>query len=123
MSVLRQRLGAHGEDLAEQVLLKAGMVIIDRNWRCREGEIDLIALDDEQGESTLVFCEVKLRRGTGFGDPLESITAEKVRRLRRTAAAWLRAHPGTGVRIRLDAIGLLATPGRDVEINHLKGVE
>ena len=120
---MRQRLGARGEDLAEQVLLDAGMVIIDRNWRCREGEIDLIALDDEQGESTVVFCEVKLRRGIGFGDPLESITAEKVRRLRRTAAAWLRAHPSSGIRIRLDAIGLLAVPGRDVEINHVKGVE
>lgn len=123
MTGLRQRLGARGEDLAEQVLREAGMVIVDRNWRCREGEIDLIALDEVDGASTLVFCEVKLRRGSGFGSPLEAVTAQKVRRLRRTVAAWLRAHPVAGARVRIDVIGLLARPDQPVQIMHVRGVE
>lgn len=123
MTGLRQRLGARGEDLAEQMLEEAGMVIVDRNWRCREGEIDLVALDEVQGVSTLVFCEVKLRRGIGFGSPLEAVTATKVRRLRQTAAAWLRAHPTIGARIRIDVIGLLARPNQPVQIMHVQGVE
>lgn len=123
MTGLRQRLGARGEDLAEQVLREAGMVIVDRNWRCREGEIDVIALDEVDGASTLVFCEVKLRRGSGFGSPLEAVTAQKVRRLRRTVAAWLRAHPVAGARVRIDVIGLLARPDQPVQIMHVRGVE
>jgi putative endonuclease len=123
MSGLRQRLGAHGEELAEQVLLDAGMAIVDRNWRCREGEIDLIAVDEVDETSTIVFCEVKLRRGNGYGHPLEAVTFEKVRRLRRTAAAWLRAHPVIGMEIRIDVIGLLAIPGESMQVVHVRGVE
>lgn len=123
MTGLRQRLGARGEELAEQVLLDAGMAIVDRNWRCREGEIDLIAVDEVSGTSTIVFCEVKLRRGNGFGSPLEAVTFEKVRRLRRTAAAWLREHPAVGIEIRIDVIGLLATPDQPMQVMHVRGVE
>jgi putative endonuclease len=123
MTGVRQRLGAHGEELAEQVLQDAGMVVIDRNWRCREGEIDLIAVDETDGLTTMVFCEVKLRRGVGYGSPLEAVTYEKVRRLRRTAAAWLREHPVVGVGIRIDVIGLLAIPGEPLQVMHVRGVE
>jgi putative endonuclease len=123
MSGLRQRLGARGEELAERVLLDAGMAIVDRNWRCREGEIDLIAVDEVGGKSTVVFCEVKLRRGRGFGSPLEAVTFEKVRRLRRAAAAWLREHPVAGMEIRIDVIGLLAIPDQPIQVTHVRGVE
>lgn len=123
MTGLRQRLGAHGEELAEQVLLDAGMVIVDRNWRCRAGEIDLIAVDEVGDTTTIVFCEVKLRRGSGYGSPLEAVTFEKVRRLRRTAAAWLREHPVVGMAIRIDVIGLLAPPGEPMQVMHVRGVE
>ena len=123
MTGLKQRLGAHGEALAEQVLLDAGMVIVDRNWRCREGEIDLIAADEVDGLATMVFCEVKVRRGLGFGSPLEAVTYEQVRRLRRTAAAWLREHPVVGVGIRIDVIGLLALPDEPLLVLHVRGVE
>lgn len=123
MSGLKQRRGARGEDWAEQVLTEAGMFVIDRNWRCREGEIDLIAIDEVDGESTLVFCEVKYRTGTGFGTPLESITREKVRRLRRAVARWLAERRVSPQRVRLDAIGLLDVPGQEVRITHVRGIE
>lgn len=123
MSGVKQRRGARGEDWAEQVLSEAGMFVIDRNWRCREGEIDLIAIDEVDGESTLVFCEVKYRTGTGFGTPLEAITADKVRRLRRAVARWLTERQVTTPRIRLDAIGLLDVPGQEIRITHVRGIE
>lgn len=123
MTGVKQRRGAQGEQWAEEVLTEAGMVIIDRNWRCRDGEIDLVAIDDVDGAATLVFCEVKYRTGTGFGTPLEAITAEKVRRLRRVAASWLKQRRVTAKRIRLDAIGLLDLPGRPVQISHVRGIE
>ncbi|MDO5499601.1 MAG: YraN family protein [Propionibacteriaceae bacterium] len=123
MSGVKQRAGARGEQWAEEVLTEAGMVIIDRNWRCRAGEIDLVAIDDVEGMSTLVFCEVRYRTGTGFGTPLESITPEKVRRLRQAAAQWLAAHRVRARQIRLDAIGLLELPGRPLQIDHIRGIE
>lgn len=123
MSVVKQRRGARGEDWAEQVLSEAGMFVIDRNWRCREGEIDLIAIDEVDGESTLVFCEVKYRTGTGFGTPLEAITPDKVRRLRRAVGRWLTERQVTARRVRLDAIGLLDVPGQEVQITHVRGIE
>lgn len=123
MTGVKQRLGAQGEEWAEEVLSEAGMFVIDRNWRCREGEIDLIAVDEVDGETILVFCEVKYRTGTGFGTPLEGITHEKVRRLRRAAAMWLRERKVSTRRIRLDAIGILAVRGQDIEVTHVRGIE
>lgn len=122
MTGMKQRLGARGEELAVEHLTNAGLVIVDRNWRCRHGELDIVALDGEADQATLVFCEVKYRTGTGFGSPLEAITASKVRRLRVLAGAWLSAHPAHSVRIRLDAIGILQRPGRQPELTHLQGI-
>ncbi|NNG19529.1 YraN family protein [Naumannella sp. ID2617S] len=122
MTGSRQRLGARGEELAVAHLTAAGLVILDRNWRCRHGELDIVALDGEAPDSTLVFCEVKLRTGTGFGTPLEAITVAKVRRLRRLAGAWLEEHPTGGVAVRLDAIGILKRPGYAPEVTHVQGI-
>lgn len=122
MTGIKQRLGSRGEGLAVEHLTAAGLVVLDRNWRCRHGELDIVALDGQGADATLVFCEVKLRTGTGFGTPLEAITASKVRRLRVLAGAWLSAHPAHAVRIRLDAIGILDRPGQRPEITHLRGI-
>lgn len=122
MTGVKQRRGAQGERWAEQALVEAGMVIIDRNWRCREGEIDLIAIDEVEGVSTLVFCEVKYRTGTGYGSPLEAITTEKVRRLRRLAGRWLADHHAVATAIRLDAVGVLDQRGRPLHITHVRGI-
>ncbi|HOW02158.1 MAG TPA: YraN family protein, partial [Rhodoglobus sp.] len=90
----------------------------DRNWRCHQGEIDLVARDG--GE--LVFVEVKTRSSVAFGHPLESITPVKLARLRRLAAAWCDAHPGGHDTIRIDAIAVIAPRVGDVEVEHLERV-
>ena len=82
---VRNAVGAWGEDLAARHLVEQGMVILDRNWRCDLGELDLVA----RHEGTLVVCEVKTRRGEGFGSPAEAVTWRKAARLRRLAARWL----------------------------------
>jgi putative endonuclease len=94
------------------------MVVVCRNWRCRYGEIDIVAQD----AATLVFCEVKTRRGTGFGIPLDAITRQKVARLRRLASAYLAEQGGHRGPVRIDAVGILW--GRDdrLVLEHLRGV-
>ncbi len=115
------RLGALGERLAEQHLLACGYTLLDRNWRCAQGEIDLIMRDGEE----IVFVEVKTRAGLGFGHPLEAITAVKLARLRRLAAEWCRGRRGAGDvigRIRIDAVAVIAPRDAPAQIEHLAGV-
>jgi putative endonuclease len=81
----RQRLGAHGEDRAAEWYRSAGYEVVARNWRCREGELDLVVA--RPGE--LVFCEVKTRSSDRFGVPAEAVTVAKQRRLRTLAARFL----------------------------------
>lgn len=116
----RRALGAHGEDAAVRFLQRAGLVVLERNWRCRAGEIDIVALDDKA--STLVIVEVKTRRSTAFGSPIEAVTVAKAARLRRLAAAWLAAHP-IGVRdVRIDVVGILVDRSGYLSIEHVEGV-
>ena len=82
-------LGAQGEELAAGWYTGRGYAILGRNWRCREGELDLVV---SRGRC-VVFCEVKTRTGTGFGLPAEAVTGEKQRRLRRLATRWLGEQP------------------------------
>ncbi len=111
-------LGRRGEALAAHHLEDAGLRILDRNWRCAQGEIDLVAADGDE----LVFVEVKTRTSTAFGHPLEAITAVKLARLRRLAGAWCEAHPGVSGSVRTDAVGVLAPTGSPAAIDHLKRV-
>ena len=114
----KDELGARGEGLAADHLVNAGLEILDRNWRCSQGELDIVARDRDE----VVFVEVKTRSSVLFGHPFESITATKVARLRRLAAAWCEEHPGSGVAIRIDAVAVIV-PSRGVaEIEHLKCV-
>jgi putative endonuclease len=112
-------LGRRGERIAERVLTGRGYEILDRNWRCPEGEIDLIALDGE----ALVFIEVKTRT-SAFGHPFEAITPGKLSRLRRLAAAWLAARGPVrrATRLRIDAIGVIAPRDAPASIEHLEGI-
>lgn len=110
-------LGIRGEQLAAEHLIGLGWQILQRNWRCTEGEVDLVARDDQQ----VVLVEVKCRAGTGFGDPLEAITAAKRARLARLAGRWVALHPGVG-RVRVDAVGVLLRRGYQPRITHLRGV-
>jgi len=111
-------LGRRGEDLAAQYLADAGYTVIDRNWRCSRGEIDLVARD---GNDT-VFVEVKTRSSTAFGHPFEAITAQKLARMRRLAKAWCDAHPYRRGVIRLDAVSVIAGNGLEPVIEHLRRV-
>jgi putative endonuclease len=114
----KDALGRQGEELATAFLVDAGYTILDRNWRCSQGEIDVVAFD---GAET-AFVEVKTRSSVAFGHPLEAITTLKLARLRRLAAAWCQAHPGGHDRIRIDAIAVIAPKFGTPQIEHLKRV-
>ena len=118
----RQALGAQGEELAVAELRRQGMEVLERNWRCRLGEIDVVATETVAGRTTVVFCEVKCRSGLGFGDPLEAITWAKLRRLRSLAAEWMRVHDVQAAGIRLDAVGVLLIRGREPTVRHVRAV-
>ncbi len=118
----RQQVGRRGEDLACAELVRQGLVVVDRNWRCSLGEIDIVAAEVGDRGVTLVFCEVKCRTGLGFGHPLEAITFAKMRTLRQLAAHWLRQHRITAKEIRLDAIGVVMLPGHEPSLTHVKAV-
>ena len=106
----KQQLGVRGEDLACAERWQ-GMQVLERNWRCRLGEIDIVAAEAGANGLTLVFCEVKCRSGLGFGHPLEAITFSKMRTL-QLAALWMREHHPRASTIGLDAIGVVLTPGQ-----------
>jgi len=111
-------LGERGETIAARHLTGQGMVLLDRNWRCDAGEIDLVLRDG----TVLVICEVKTRTSTDYGDPLEAVDQRKADRLRRLGARWLRVHDCHPDDIRIDLVGVLAPPGRPVEVEHVEGV-
>lgn len=113
-----QALGAYGETLAAQHLVKRGMVLLDHNWRCDAGEIDLVLRDGR----TLVFCEVKTRRSVARGTPQEAVTAAKVARLRRLAARWMAAHDVRVPLVRIDMVAVLAPHRGAVQIDHVVGI-
>lgn len=115
-SIAGNELGRRGENLAAEHLESVGLVILARNWRCREGELDIVATD---GLRRLVVCEVKTRSGDGFGSPLEAITRGKRRKLRRLAHLYLSACGVSWVSIRFDVVGVMARPGQPIELNHL----
>lgn len=113
-----QAVGAYGEQLAWEHLAGLGYVLVDRNWRCEQGELDIVARDGP----CLVFCEVKTRRSTAFGSPVESVTPAKAARLRRLAVAWLRAHGERAEEVRIDVVGVMSPRGTPAEVEHLIGV-
>jgi putative endonuclease len=110
-------LGRRGEDLAADYLVGTGLVLLSRNWRCRDGEVDLVATDGER----LVVCEVKTRSGTGYGEPSEGVTSVKAARIRRVTAAWLRAHRVGWCEIRFDVLAVLCPQDGPVTVEHLQG--
>ena len=110
----RRTLGATGESLAADLYRKLGFTIVDRNWRCSSGELDLVVASG----NLLVFCEVKTRRSDFFGIPAEAVGYQKQARLRRLAAVWIAEnHPGT-VDVRFDVVSVLVGD-REPQITHL----
>ena len=109
-------LGARGERIAAAYLTDVGLRLIDRNWRCREGELDIVAREG----AAIVFCEVKTRRAVGFGHPVEAVTPAKQRRLRLLAQRWLAAHDEHAPDLRFDVVGVLVRPARPAVVTHLR---
>ena len=117
---LREKsLGRYGEDVAARYLQDAGLVLIDRNWRGRSGEVDLVALDG----AILVICEVKTRTSDQFGGPLAAVTQPQVSRLRRLAAEWLADHPLQVDGLRIDVVAVWRAPRGPAKIKHVVGVQ
>ncbi|MEO7235070.1 MAG: YraN family protein [Lapillicoccus sp.] len=118
-------LGTYGERIAARYLRDVGLEVLDRNWRCPLGEIDLVARDG----GCLVVCEVKTRRSTTFGSPVEAVDHRKLARLRRLSASWLAERrstpPGLTWRVdtvRVDVVGVLRPRVGACVIEHLRGV-
>jgi putative endonuclease len=118
-------VGAYGERLAARYLAEIGMQILDRNWRCDQGEIDIVALDG----TCLVIAEVKTRRTLAFGAPVEAVTPVKAARLRRLAGCWLaerrplvESSPEAVAEVRIDVIGVFRPSCGPAQIEHLVSV-
>ncbi|MCV6970919.1 YraN family protein [Mycobacterium bohemicum] len=122
-TMTRLQLGAFGEALAVDHLTRMGLRILGRNWRCRYGELDVIACDE--ATRTVVFVEVKTRTGDGYGGLPHAVTERKVRRLRRLAGLWLAGQDRRWAAVRIDVIGVRVGPKnsrRTPEITHLQGI-
>ena len=111
----RAELGLHGERIAAAYLTDRGLQVLDRNWRCRDGELDIVAREG----GALVFCEVKTRRAVGFGHPVEAVTPAKRRRLRLLAQRWLEAHSEHARDLRFDVVGVLVRGRGPAVVTHL----
>lgn len=103
MTTSRAATGRDGEAQAARWYEANGYEVVERNWACRDGEIDLIC----RRNRTIVFCEVKARATDAFGTPAEAVTHAKRARVRNAAAVYLQSSPVRPVRIRFDVVGIL----------------
>ena len=112
----KDAVGIYGENVAVRHLIEAGLEIVARNWRCAEGEIDIVASERD----TLVICEVKTRSSDRYGTPAEAITRRKADRLRRLAYLWLQQHPGGWPEVRFDIVSVLRSPTGAAVVEHVR---
>ena len=115
-------VGRYGEALAVRRLESAGLVVLDRNWRCPDGELDIVALDGP----VLVFVEVKTRSSAAFGDPAEAVDRVKAARIRQLAMLWIAAererHPGAAwSSVRFDVVSVLRSRSGPPRVTVLRG--
>lgn len=111
-------LGRAGERTAEAYFRGRGFAILDRNWRCPSGEIDLVVADAE----TIAIVEVKTRRTAAFGHPFEAIGSQKLHRLHQLAREWRAAHRELvgGRTLRVDGLAITGDPAAPLRIEHLR---
>lgn len=115
----KDALGRYGEDVAVRYLQDLGLVVLDRNWRCSLGELDVIAREG----GCLVVCEVKTRRSDEFGGPLQAVSPRKVRRMRQLVLRWLDERQVHVPEIRFDVIGIIQPLVGAPTLQHLRGVQ
>lgn len=111
--------GAFGEEVTAKFLLNRGDEILDRNWRVREGEIDLISLSKD---GIFHFIEVKTRSSLAFGHPFEAINKDKAHRMQRLALAWLATHGCLGCDYAIDAVAILINSDGSHSIEYRGGL-
>jgi putative endonuclease len=115
---VKDAVGRFGEQLAAEVLAADGLVVLERNWRCPDGELDIIATEGD----VLVFVEVKTRSTVAYGDPAEAISSAKAARLRRLAVRWLAAHPERHwPELRFDVVAIVRRAPGGPNVRHLRG--
>lgn len=115
----KQLLGRAGENFVAEHLVHQGFLILDRNWRIREGEIDLVVLDPT---GTIRFIEVKTRTSQKFGHPLEAIDPTKALRLQRLALAWLSTHQRLGAHYQIDCAAVNAADAKNLALDYRSGI-
>lgn len=118
VAATHEALGARGEQVAVEYLVRHGCVVLARNWRCRLGEIDVVVREG----GAIVVCEVKTRSGDGYGTPLDAVTPAKAARLRRLAREWLRGWDRPCTQLRIDAIGVRCLPAGGFVVERVRGV-
>jgi putative endonuclease len=114
----RAALGEYGEAVAERHLTGQGMILLDRNWRCDEGELDLVLRDG----SVLVACEVKTRSHTSHGTPHEAVGPDKLDRLRRLVERWAHAHGLRPPEVRVDLVAIMRPNRGAAVVDHVRGL-
>lgn len=117
---VKDAVGRFGEQVATDHLLSAGLTILARNWRCRAGELDIVARDGAE----LVFVEVKTRSSSAFGSPAEAVNRAKIARVRQLALHWLDEHRDSDrfwASVRFDVISVVRQQSGGPEVQHLRG--
>ena len=114
----RLAMGGYGERLAARHLTTHGMVVLDRNWRCSAGEIDLVLRDG----GVLVVCEVKTRSSDACGSPHEAITPAKLDRLKRLGLLWAEAHDVRPAEMRIDLVAVHRPRRGPSTVDHVRGL-
>jgi putative endonuclease len=117
----KDAVGRYGEDVAARHLAETGLIILQRNWRCAEGEIDIVARDGP----VLVVCEVKTRSSLAFGGPAEAVGYRKRAKLRRLAILWIEGHrehgdPAFWPELRFDVVSVLRADRGAATIDHIR---
>lgn len=113
----KDELGRFGEEEATRHLASVGLRILDRNWRCPAGELDIVAREGP----ALVFCEVKTRSSAAYGLPAEAVGPAKAARIRRLAARWIVAHDVHAADLRFDVVSVLRPPSGAAVVRHIRG--
>lgn len=114
----KQAVGAHGEAVAARHLAEQGLTILERNWRCDEGEIDLVLREGD----VLVVCEVKTRTSGSCGSPHEAVTPAKLDRLRRLGHRWARSYGLQPPETRIDLVAVRLPRRGPAEVEHVRGI-
>lgn len=113
----KDAVGRYGERVVAERLMALGWEVLERNWRCALGELDIVAVD----HGCIVAVEVKTRRTATYGSPLEAVTSVKVARIRKLLAAWLASQSRSFAQMRIDVVGVTLPSAGAAQLEHVRG--